>query len=207
MRHRPFRPSRPAVGLVLGAVLAAALVAPCVAPVRAGGGGKGAANAFWDLVAQSPVIALIVIKEAPPEARAWTIEVQRAYRGTAEGMLTVAPSPSDPAFQPGERMLYFGQSMDSLAIESAIARFSVDPDGRIVAPDDLADVPATLADFDAVLGPPMTSAPAAAPQGPPTRDQLVRDALPLIALAFVLGVLGVGLLAAWAAGRHIARPT
>jgi hypothetical protein len=171
-----------------------------------GKGGKGS-NSFWDLAAQSPIVALVVIKEAPPEAAAWTVEIQRAYRGMSEGMITIPRGPSDADLHVADRVLLFTFSLESLDMGSLMARFPVDPEGRIVAPDDILDTPATIADLEAYFGPPATEVPAGAASSgePPTRDQVVRDALPLIALAYVLGVLAIGLLAAGVARRYLAR--
>jgi len=206
------RQLRRAAGLALGVLVAGAVALPLMAPARAGMGGEGWAEgkrpaSFWDMVAQSPIVALVVIKEAPPDAAAWTVEIQRAYRGASEGMVTIPRGPSDVDLRVAERVLLFTFSLESLDVGSLMARFPVDPEGRIVAPDDILDTPATIADLDAYFGPPVTEPPAgAATSGePPTRDQVVRDALPLIALGYVLGVLAIGLLAAGVARRHLAR--
>jgi hypothetical protein len=210
MRRLLPHPIRRAAGLALAALIACAVGFPSMTPAIAGMGGiggKGAANSFPDLVAQSPIVALVVVKEAPPEAAAWTVEVQRAYRGTSEGMVMIPPGPSDADLQVADRVLLFTFSMESLDMSSLIARFAVDPEGRILAPDDIVDTPATIADLDAFFGPPVTEMPAGAAthDEPRTRDQVIRDALPLISLAYVLGVLGIGLLAADVARRYLIR--
>jgi hypothetical protein len=210
MRRLPTRQLRRAAGLALGALLACTIGILSVTPALAGMdgmGGKGSANSFPDLVAQSPIVVLIVVKEAPPAAAAWIIDIQRAYRGASEAMVTIPRGPSDADLRVADRVLLFTSSMESLDIGTLLARFPVDPEGRIIAPDDIVDTPATIADLDAIFGPPATEPPtgAAAPDQPRTRDQVVRDALPLIALAYVLGVLGIFLLAAGVARRYLAR--
>jgi hypothetical protein len=189
---------------VTAASLAGMLAGPAAVPILAD---TSTVSSFNDLAAYYEFIVLVVVKEAPPEAPAWTLEIQRAYRGAGEGMITVRPSPDDPLdLSPGGRWLLLTTSLQTLAVGAHQVRIPVTPEGVVEAPQNMADVPATLAELDAFFGPAVTPAPepAAAAEAPSAPFD-VRDALPAIALAFVLGVLAIGLCAAAVAQRYLAR--
>ena len=207
----PFRPSpRP---------IAAALALAALLLVRGGAGiGSGPAVlradtgtvvAFIDLVRASKVVALIVVKEAPPEARAWTIEVQRGYRGVERGFLTIGAADADLPLRPGERWLLLASQLGTLDSRAGIIAFRVDAEGAIEPPFDVVEAPATITDLDAIFGPETTPGSSAGAGVTPAlpKDALpdLRDVLPVIALGFVLVVLAVSLAAAAVAGRRIRR--
>jgi len=212
VRSAPPLPRRlpPAVRALLIAVLLAAAGASSGGTIARAD--TGTVTSFLDLVRTSDVVAVIVVKEAPPEAPAWTIEVQRAYRGTAPGLLTIAPTPADPDFRPGDRWLILTSNLETLDVRAGLIAFEVKADGSLVGPWDVVDTPATLDDLDALLGPaPVPDATSTAVNATTSSSDAadppltLRDALPAVAAGFVLAVLAVFLVAAAVAGRRLAR--
>lgn len=203
---------RRAAGAVLGTLLVL-LVGPGALPgaavARADTGDHGGGpTPFMELVRSYEVVALVEVREAPPDASAWTIEVLRGYHGAAPGLLTIEPVPADPDFQVGERWLLFTSTLQTLDVRTGLAAYRVEADGTIEAHPDIEDMPATIEEVDAVLGPaptPDSASTVSVRTGSADPALTLRDALPAVALGFVLAVLAVFLAAAAVASRRLAR--